>query len=69
RNIMKKRGVEKIPGCSSIEINGIVHEFVAKDVLHPQFEWIYECLVSLTKQLELLMLKCEIPAYGDEFVS
>ncbi|XP_014510917.1 pentatricopeptide repeat-containing protein At2g22410, mitochondrial isoform X1 [Vigna radiata var. radiata] len=69
RNIMKERGVEKIPGCSSIEINGIVHEFVAKDVLHPQSEWIYECLVSLTKQLELLVFTCEIPAYGDEFVS
>jgi len=69
RNIMKERGVEKTPGCSSIEINGIVQEFVAKDVLHPQSEWIYECLISLTKQLEFLVFICDIPAYGDEFVS
>ncbi|XP_050896823.1 pentatricopeptide repeat-containing protein At2g22410, mitochondrial [Lathyrus oleraceus] len=54
RIIMKERGVEKIPGCSSVEINGIVHEFVVRDTSHPQSEWIYECLVSLTKQLELL---------------
>ncbi|KAK7349644.1 hypothetical protein VNO77_07166 [Canavalia gladiata] len=65
RKIMKERGVEKTPGCSSIEINGIVHEFVARDVLHPQAEWIYECLVSLTKQLELLGFAFDIPAYGD----
>jgi len=69
RNIMKERGVEKTPGCSSIEINGIVQEFLAKDVLHPQSEWIYECLVSLTKQLEFLVFTCDVPAYGDEFFS
>ncbi|TKY63705.1 Pentatricopeptide repeat-containing protein mitochondrial [Spatholobus suberectus] len=69
RKIMKERGVEKTPGCSSIEINGIVHEFVARDVLHPQSEWIYECLVSLTKQLELLVFTCDIPAYADNLFS
>ncbi|KAK2433015.1 pentatricopeptide repeat-containing protein, mitochondrial [Trifolium repens] len=56
RIIMKERGVEKTPGCSSVEINGIVHEFMVRDASHPQSEWIYECLVSLTKQLELLEL-------------
>ncbi|KAK2379283.1 pentatricopeptide repeat-containing protein, mitochondrial [Trifolium repens] len=56
RIIMKERGVEKTPGCSSVEINGIVHEFMVRDESHPQSEWIYECLVSLTKQLELLEL-------------
>ncbi|XP_061355908.1 pentatricopeptide repeat-containing protein At2g22410, mitochondrial [Gastrolobium bilobum] len=54
RKIMKERGVEKTPGCSSIEVNGTVHEFVVRDASHPQSEWIYECLVSLTKQLKLL---------------
>ncbi|CAJ2655595.1 unnamed protein product [Trifolium pratense] len=28
RIIMKERGLEKTPGCSSVEINGIVHEFM-----------------------------------------
>ncbi|KAG5060683.1 Pentatricopeptide repeat-containing protein, mitochondrial [Glycine max] len=69
RKIMKERGVEKTPGCSSIEINGIVHEFVARDVLHPQSEWIYECLVSLTKQLELIVFTHDIPADGDNLFS
>ncbi|TKY63708.1 Pentatricopeptide repeat-containing protein mitochondrial [Spatholobus suberectus] len=69
RKIMKERGVEKTPGCSSIEINGIVHEFVARDVLHPQSERIFECLVSLTKQLELLVFTCDIPAYADNLFS
>ncbi|KAL5073215.1 hypothetical protein RYX36_012199 [Vicia faba] len=54
RIIMEERGVEKTPGGSSVEINGIVHEFVVRDTSHPQSDWIYECLVSLTKQLELL---------------
>jgi hypothetical protein len=56
RKLMNDKGVEKTPGCSLVEINGIVHEFVVRDVSHPQSEWIYECLVTLTKQLELLEL-------------
>ncbi|KAF9626517.1 hypothetical protein IFM89_034451 [Coptis chinensis] len=32
RKIMKDRGVEKTPGCSSIDLNGLVHEFIA-DIL------------------------------------
>jgi len=33
KKYIKERGVEKTPVCSSIGINGILHEFVAKDVL------------------------------------
>ncbi|CAJ1949778.1 unnamed protein product [Sphenostylis stenocarpa] len=69
RKIMKERGVEKTPGCSSIEINGIVNEFVAKDVLHLQSEQIYECLTSLTKQLEFLVFTCDNSAYEDNLFS
>ncbi|XLR28040.1 hypothetical protein HN51_041359 [Arachis hypogaea] len=65
RKLMKERGVDKLPGCSSIEINGIVHEFVVKDALHPQSEMIYESLISLTKQLELLEVTSAVPASGD----
>ncbi|XP_027334790.1 pentatricopeptide repeat-containing protein At2g22410, mitochondrial [Abrus precatorius] len=63
--VMKERGVEKTPGCSSIEINGVVHEFMARDLLHQQAEWIYECLASLTKQLEFLGFTFDISADGD----
>ncbi|KAJ4951071.1 hypothetical protein NE237_027903 [Protea cynaroides] len=34
RELMRKLGMEKVPGCSSIEVNGIVHEFrVSTDTL------------------------------------
>ncbi|XP_026437293.1 pentatricopeptide repeat-containing protein At5g66520-like [Papaver somniferum] len=35
RKLMKDKGVSKLPGCSLIELNGIVHEFFAGDQLHP----------------------------------
>ncbi|CAO2837269.1 unnamed protein product [Amaranthus hypochondriacus] len=54
RKMMKERRVEKTPGCSSIEIDGVVHEFTIRDKSHPQSEQIFECLVQLTKQLELI---------------
>ncbi|OVA18744.1 Pentatricopeptide repeat [Macleaya cordata] len=36
RKLMKDVGVSKLPGCSSIELNGVVHEFFAGDQSHPQ---------------------------------
>ncbi|KAL3625394.1 hypothetical protein CASFOL_030848 [Castilleja foliolosa] len=36
RRQMKDRGIRAIPGCSSIEINGHVHEFVMGDWSHPE---------------------------------
>ncbi|XP_020519876.1 pentatricopeptide repeat-containing protein At5g66520-like [Amborella trichopoda] len=38
RKIMEERGVQKIAGLSSITVDGTVHEFVAGDRSHPQFE-------------------------------
>lgn len=35
RGKMTRRGVVKVPGCSVIESNGIVHEFLAGDSSHP----------------------------------
>ncbi|KAK9999952.1 hypothetical protein SO802_019555 [Lithocarpus litseifolius] len=58
RKMMVERGVEKTPGCSSIEVNGIVYEFIVRDKSHRQSEQIYECLVQLTRQSEL-----EYPIY------
>lgn len=52
RKLMKERGVDKTPGCSSIEINGNVYEFIIRDKSHPQHQRIIECLVHLTNQLE-----------------
>ncbi|KAJ0020942.1 hypothetical protein Pint_31125 [Pistacia integerrima] len=63
RKMMKERGVEKTPGCSSIEVNGIVYEFIVRDKSHPESEHIYDCLLQLTKQLE--SVGYDVPAYGD----
>ncbi|XP_068638784.1 pentatricopeptide repeat-containing protein At2g22410, mitochondrial [Aristolochia californica] len=53
REMMRERGLEKTPGCSSIEINGVVYEFTVRDKSHQQREQIYECLIKLARQTEL----------------
>ncbi|MQL90748.1 hypothetical protein Taro_023358, partial [Colocasia esculenta] len=52
RNMMKENGVRKIPGCSSIEVNGVVHEFFVGDASHLQCEKIYTTSDKLETQLE-----------------
>ncbi|KAL6652517.1 hypothetical protein ACP70R_011442 [Stipagrostis hirtigluma subsp. patula] len=42
RKEMKDRGIEKIPGCSLIELDGVVFEFFAEDSDHPQLREIYK---------------------------
>ncbi|XP_020519071.1 pentatricopeptide repeat-containing protein At2g45350, chloroplastic [Amborella trichopoda] len=37
RERMRERGVRKVPGCSSIEIYGVRHEFVVGDMSNVQF--------------------------------
>ncbi|KAG5252170.1 pentatricopeptide repeat-containing family protein [Salix suchowensis] len=36
RTNMREEGIEKEPGCSSIEVNNEIHEFLLGDVRHPQ---------------------------------
>eukprot|EP00257_Ricinus_communis_P015786 XP_015573766.1 putative pentatricopeptide repeat-containing protein At3g15930 [Ricinus communis] len=52
RNEMTDRGIKKIPGCSLIEMNGVVHEFVAGDQAHPQTKEIYLKLDEMTNDLK-----------------
>ncbi|KAK7330999.1 hypothetical protein VNO77_25207 [Canavalia gladiata] len=47
RSLMKGRGVEKEPGCSSIEVNNKVHEFLAGDLRHPKSKDIYLMLEEM----------------------
>ncbi|KAK1388750.1 Pentatricopeptide repeat-containing protein [Heracleum sosnowskyi] len=47
RIFMKNKKIEKQPGCSMIEVNGEVHEFVAGGRLHPQVTEIYALLDNL----------------------
>ncbi|KAH6821120.1 hypothetical protein C2S53_019635 [Perilla frutescens var. hirtella] len=52
RNMMKERGVKKIPGFSWIEVNNSNHVFAAADKNHPQASQIYELLNDLLVELQ-----------------
>lgn len=47
RVLMKEKQIEKEPGCSLIEVNGEIHEFVAGGRLHPQAQEVYSLLSGL----------------------
>lgn len=48
---MKDLGLRKVPGCSSIEINGVVHEFLVADASHPQMREICSILCTMIKPI------------------
>ncbi|KAL0418515.1 UNVERIFIED_CONTAM: Pentatricopeptide repeat-containing protein, mitochondrial [Sesamum radiatum] len=68
RKMMRERGVDKTPGCSSIEVNGNLYEFIVRDKSHSQSNQIYECLVQLSKQMELVECVAGVPHPKDEFL-
>ncbi|XP_010096577.2 pentatricopeptide repeat-containing protein At2g20540 [Morus notabilis] len=51
RNLMKNRGIEKVPGCSSVQIDVTVHEFIAGEKIHPQMKEIHLVLEKINKHL------------------
>lgn len=53
REMMKSRGVKKLPGCSVIEVDGEVHEFFVGDKTHPMFGEIKVMLGEIGKRLKL----------------
>ncbi|KAJ8633997.1 hypothetical protein MRB53_027333 [Persea americana] len=52
RKGMNVSGIKKQPACSFLEINGIVHEFLVADKLHPQTQTIYETIWGMNKLLK-----------------
>ncbi|KAG9143477.1 hypothetical protein Leryth_016484 [Lithospermum erythrorhizon] len=52
RKAMKDSGIKKEPGCSSIEVNGAVHEFLAGDNTHPRAHEIYSKLEEVVNKLK-----------------
>ncbi|KAK7316776.1 hypothetical protein RJT34_00488 [Clitoria ternatea] len=56
RGIMAQQGVVKTPGCSTIEANGILHEFLAGDKTHPQIN-------DIEHMLDLVAAKLKIEGY------
>uniref|UniRef100_A0A7C9D2U1 Uncharacterized protein n=1 Tax=Opuntia streptacantha TaxID=393608 RepID=A0A7C9D2U1_OPUST len=47
RTLRMARKVKKNAGCSLIKLNGMTHEFIAGDALHPQTDEIYTVLSTL----------------------
>nr|AKH05180.1 chlororespiratory reduction 4 [Geranium incanum] len=48
RSMMKERKLKKVPGCSWIEVEGMVHEFFVQDKSHPQVAEICSLLDNLS---------------------
>ncbi|KAK8953511.1 Pentatricopeptide repeat-containing protein [Platanthera guangdongensis] len=51
RSLMKESGIPKEPGCTFIEVDRIVYEFVAGDLSHPMSKEIYVMLEELNELL------------------
>ncbi|KAK6162746.1 hypothetical protein DH2020_002587 [Rehmannia glutinosa] len=52
RAMMKQSGVQKEPGCSSVEVNNEVHEFLAADMKHARSKEIYGMLEKMNGWLK-----------------
>ncbi|XP_044947850.1 pentatricopeptide repeat-containing protein At4g21065-like [Hordeum vulgare subsp. vulgare] len=51
RREMSKRGITKVPGCSLVELDGEVHEFIAGDESHLQYKEIYRMVEEMSREL------------------
>ncbi|XP_043690533.1 pentatricopeptide repeat-containing protein At4g21065-like [Telopea speciosissima] len=51
REFMNQKRLAKPPGSSKVEVNGVIHEFVAGDSSHPEAEKIYRRLDEITERL------------------
>ncbi|XP_031274403.1 pentatricopeptide repeat-containing protein At2g02980, chloroplastic [Pistacia vera] len=54
RKLMRDRGAVKVPGCSSIEINNVVHEFFSGDGVHSVSTDLHRALDELVKELKMV---------------
>ena len=52
RKTMSDRGIQKVPGCSLLELDGEIFEFVAGDESHPHYKEIYEMVVEIGRELK-----------------
>ncbi|KAJ6379502.1 hypothetical protein OIU76_016193 [Salix suchowensis] len=51
RKAMKERNIKKTPGCSSIEVGGLVHEFRKGEKAHPKVKELYKLLEAMDGHL------------------
>lgn len=52
RKEMREKNVKKTPGCSSIEVDGVVYEFRKGDKSHPRSKEMYKLLEEITRHLQ-----------------
>ncbi|KAF8390504.1 hypothetical protein HHK36_025031 [Tetracentron sinense] len=52
RSQMKEKGIKKTPGCSLIELDGVIHEFFAEDNSHPHLKEIYNATENMMKRIK-----------------
>ncbi|KAH7861093.1 hypothetical protein Vadar_021618 [Vaccinium darrowii] len=66
RQVVKRRNLEKTPGCTLIEINETPHVFTSNDRSHPQREAIYSMLEKLMGEMREAGFQTEtITAFHD----
>ncbi|KAM7515301.1 hypothetical protein LguiA_004884 [Lonicera macranthoides] len=53
RTKLNDEGIKKVPGCTSIEVDGVVHEFLVSDRSHPRSKDIYRMLDEIDTLLEI----------------
>ncbi|KAK1408843.1 hypothetical protein QVD17_40935 [Tagetes erecta] len=51
RRLMKDHGIDKMPGTSILEIDGVFHEFLTADKTHPQSQEIYLKIDEINRKL------------------
>jgi pentatricopeptide repeat protein len=51
RVLMERRGVKKIPGVSTVEVNGKIYQFVSNDSSHANIKEIHSELELLTEEM------------------
>ncbi|XP_020182622.1 pentatricopeptide repeat-containing protein At4g21065-like [Aegilops tauschii subsp. strangulata] len=52
RRTMRSKGIEKIPGCSSVEMDGSIHEFISGDKSHPSYDDIHAKLIEIGGRMQ-----------------
>ncbi|KAK9115995.1 hypothetical protein Sjap_014942 [Stephania japonica] len=54
RKLMKDREAVKVPGCSSVEVDNVVHEFFSGDGTRPSYRALHRVLDELVEKLKLV---------------
>lgn len=65
RDVMVQQRLVKTPGCSMIEANGTVHEFLAGDRTHPEIKEIKQKLDEMVKKIKI---EGYVPDKGEVFL-